>query len=164
LKREIVAGALRLGVYVVVAQDPLRWYGVSLAQTCDEVVQRSHLRGGRLVRPALAARIIFPAEVSDQTDAEVRVIAGGVCAERPFGTAALDAPVREDEVVIADVVNPSPVEKAEAALAVYLIYQPHINRRTVRRQRKGRMMDDYPRRVDAVSIRDGGHARDGQKG
>lgn len=45
------------------------------------------------------------AKVADETDAKVRVVARRMCPAAADGAALLDGPVRQDHVVVADVVD-----------------------------------------------------------
>src|SRR5689334_21567268 len=111
------------------------WYVVPGAQPGREINEGAHLRRRRLCGAVTAVRVVFAAEVAYEAYAYVRVIADRVRALAVLRATLLYRPVRENHVVVADVIEPTPVEDTEAPATVYLVYEARVGRRAVGEQR-----------------------------
>jgi len=129
-KREAVAGAASPG-HVAVTNHVLERDAVArhdlFAQGCEFL----HLLWGGSGRSFAAVGVVGTAEVADERDAQVRVVAFCVCSLAPLGPAVFDRTVGKDEEVVGDVIFVALAAYVEAARAVKFIDVAFVTRHLV---------------------------------
>src|SRR5947209_5756126 len=87
------------------ADDMLQRNAISRLQLTTEPDQRGNLLLGWPCQTLFPDRIISPAEIPDHWYSQIGVVALGMRSFTPFWSAGLHAAIRQDEVVVSNVVS-----------------------------------------------------------